>query len=105
MTKMSLSIKRELLAVYKQERSDMRCKIVKDLIEDGKKLTKDVDSEILVLKTAVSELEDKRENILKQAKLTIFERGYKVCALDEMHPKLLKFDAETVRGTRKILEE
>lgn len=57
------------------------------------------------LETTINELKAKRESILKNAKLTVFERGYKVCALDDMHPKLLKFDAETVRGTRKILEE
>lgn len=105
MAKMSLSVKKELLAVYKQERMDMRCKVVKDLIEDGKKLTKNVDTEIMALETTIKELKAKRESILKNAKLTVFERGYTVCALDDMHPKLLKFDAETVRGTRKILEE
>lgn len=103
MSKMTAKVRNELLNMLKKERADARCKLCKELHAEGKDLTKDLDSQIDLLRRKLTDLETQKAMVLDEAKLSTFTVGYGQCASDVLHPRLVAFDVETNEKIKDLL--
>lgn len=106
MAKLQKWEKTELLSIYKRERTDERCKIVKTLKQRAKKLTVELTKNIKKLEQEQSVLEDERTSILKKNNLLNFtgpSRNYPACSELERPTELKNFDKETDIGIKQII--
>ena len=95
------------------ERKDERCVLTKQLTAECKKLTSAQDKEIDKLSIKIKSLEElqrfaqkEKTAIIKKNRMTgVMQRTNYTsgCELDEQHPELLKFDAETNKQRKEIL--
>lgn len=112
---MSQKVKDELLRMYEDERKDQKCVITKRLYREAKQTVVDVDVQIKDVQSNIDKevklknnLIETRKDQLRDANLygLMYEvdNKYHTCAIEETHPEILKFDKETNRGRREILE-
>lgn len=64
--------KEELLRIYKRNRADSRCTIIRELTNEANKLTEGLDRNINKLKAELKTLESHKADILSKNKLTNF---------------------------------
>jgi len=102
-----------LLKMNGDERRDERCMIMKRLVAEAKKLTSKQDKVIDALRTKIKALEkeitvvvgEKNDLIIKHRMKGVVSRiNYtNGCEIEEQHPDLLKFDAESNKQRKEIL--
>lgn len=104
MTKLTKWEKEELLRIYKRNRADNRCNIVKGLTKKSKELTHAITGKIDKLSKELSILKNEKEEILDRNKLSNFEGSSQyTCRVTNLHPNLIKFDKETDDGIQKLI--
>ena len=104
------SDKRELIRLLLEERDEMRCTLVKELMHEAKVLTADLDPRIEELEKKIAELRAEYENLrekkahrLCDARLFVFNHNKTSRTPHPAHPKLAAFDDETREKEREIL--
>lgn len=110
MVKLLQRDKRELLKILRQERSESRCAIVRELKKQAHELTEDLNPSIKVLEAEIEKLKrqlgefvEARDQRLADNKLLVYNFENYSCRTYEMHPKLTAFDEETRIKEREIL--
>ena len=111
--KISEKTRDSLLKMNSDERRDERCLVVKRLTVECKELTSAQDKEIGKLSAKIKSLEElqtvaqkDKTAIIKKHRMTgVMNRTNYTngCELDEQHPDLLEFDAESNKQRKKIL--
>lgn len=109
------TVKAMLIDLYKEEREQERCAIVHELKEDAKKIIHpyrdhviEWEDDISTLNKQISDIRRKinehikeRDNELRKVKLYTFT--HQACG-DALHEDLARFDKETTKHIRDILE-
>ena len=104
MTKLTKWEKEELLRIYKRNRANNRCNIVKELTDVANELTKKLDDLINTIKTNLQIHESERDKILTDNKLSSFESSSQyTCKIINLHPELIVFDKETDEGIQRLI--
>jgi hypothetical protein len=118
MAKMSEKTRNQLITIMKEERSEKRCEIVKGLMEERDEVANDYDVQIAIdaehikkLDNQITEhgrhkrvLNEKRTELLTEAKLSNFDINYGSCGNDGRPQILIDFDIETRNLKKEILE-
>ena len=106
MAKMTKWEKVELLRIYKHDRKDSRCLVVRELNKKAKELTSDLIISIANVKDELKRLEKEQTRILKANNLENFDgtTDY-TCSINTLHKRLIEFDKETNTEIQKILRE
>lgn len=108
--KLSQYNKRELIRLLLEERDELRCVIVKELMGEAKVLTSDLNPRIDELEKQISELsvelndlQQKKARRLNDARLLVFNHHKTSRNSHPPHPRLATFDDETREKEREIL--
>ena len=112
--KISEKVRDELLRIHSTERSDLKCILTKRLYKEAKKTVKSIEKKIeraeqdvVCAKDACEKVKTERDKILKEKMLygVVFENNnrYNTCELDETHPDIIAFNAESTKLRKEIL--
>ena len=103
MVKLQKWEKQEVLGIYKQNRKNKRCEIVKKLINKRDVLTKDINKELKELTETKKALIETKEKLLKEHKLFTFDVSVYGCPVDKLCEVLIQFDKETENNIQNII--
>lgn len=112
--KISENVRDELLRMHSSERSDLKCVLTKRLYGEAKKSVKSIEKkidiaeqEVVCAKEACEKLKDSRDDMLKGKKLygVVYEHNnrHNSCELEETHPDIISFNAESAKLRKEIL--